>query len=83
VTYDAVQTHSATKGRPGPRVRFATPRAVGRGDELGTFHLGSTVVMLFEPGRARLHDLHAGKTLRLGDIIAHEATAEARGGAAA
>jgi phosphatidylserine decarboxylase len=83
VTYDAVQTHAPGKGRPGPRVRFATPRAVGRGDELGTFHLGSTVVMLFEPGRVQLSDLHPGKVLRLGEIIAREASAEARGGAAA
>jgi phosphatidylserine decarboxylase len=83
VTYDAVQTHARAKGRPGPRVRFATPRAVGRGDELGTFHLGSTVVMLFEPGRVQLEDLQAGKVLRLGEIIAREAAAEARGGAAA
>jgi phosphatidylserine decarboxylase len=83
VTYDAVQTHAAGKGRPGPRVRFSTARQVARGDELGTFHLGSTVIMLFEPGRVKLQDLHAGKTLRLGDIIAREAAAEARGGAAA
>jgi phosphatidylserine decarboxylase len=83
VTYDAVVTHAKGKGRPGPRVRFATPRAVARGDELGTFHLGSTVVMLFEPGRVQLHDLHEGKVLRLGEIIARGASAEARGGAAA
>ncbi len=83
VTYDAVQTHAGKKGRPGPRVRFATPRPIARGDELGTFHLGSTVVMLFEPGRVRLHELTAGKTLRLGEIIAHEAVSQARGGAAA
>jgi phosphatidylserine decarboxylase len=83
VTYDAVQTHSKGKGRPGPRVRFATPRAIARGDELGTFHLGSTVVMLFEPGRVHLTDLQPGKVLRLGDVIAREGAAEARGGAAA
>lgn len=31
--------------------RLSTPVRVERGDEIGIFHLGSTVVMLFEPGR--------------------------------
>jgi phosphatidylserine decarboxylase len=30
--------------------RIDPPRAVKRGDEIGMFHLGSTVVMLLEPG---------------------------------
>jgi hypothetical protein len=32
------------------------------------FHLGSTVILLFEPGRVRL-DLTAGQTLRVGERI--------------
>jgi phosphatidylserine decarboxylase len=36
---------------PAPGVHSITPpRPVQRGDEIGIFHLGSTVVMLFEPG---------------------------------
>jgi phosphatidylserine decarboxylase len=35
------------------------------------FHLGSTVVLLFEPGAFRLrHDLREGSLMRLGQTIA-------------
>jgi len=34
---------------PGEHV-FSEPRGLGRGDEIGIFHLGSTVVLLLEPG---------------------------------
>ncbi|SMC37955.1 archaetidylserine decarboxylase [Novosphingobium sp. B1] len=41
------------------------------GDEMGRFYLGSTVVLLFEPGRiAWLENLKAGDTLRMGQAIA-------------
>lgn len=44
---------------------------VERGEEIMAFHLGSTVVLLFEPGAYELSpDLATGKTLRLGDPIA-------------
>jgi len=45
--------------------------AVGRGDEIMAFHLGSTVVMLFERGSIRLAgDLATGREIRLGQPIA-------------
>lgn len=40
--------------------------ALARGDELGAFRLGSTVVMVFEPGRATLGG-EVGQTLRFGE----------------
>lgn len=41
------------------------------GDEMGRFYLGSTVVLLFEPGRiAWLEHLRAGAPLRMGEAIA-------------
>jgi phosphatidylserine decarboxylase len=41
------------------------------GDEMGRFYLGSTVVLLFEPGRvAWRDDLKAGDPLRMGEAIA-------------
>lgn len=41
------------------------------GDEMGRFYLGSTVVLLFEPGRAQwLEHLKAGTPLRMGEPIA-------------
>lgn len=83
VTYDAVETHARGKGREGPRVRFAAPRRVERGEELGAFHLGSTVIVLFEPGRVQLDSLERGQRVRVGQVIARRLAAEARGGAAA
>ncbi len=83
VSYDAVETHAAGKGRPGPRVRFAAPRPVKRGEELGTFHLGSTVVLLFEPGRIMLERLALGQRIRFGEPIARRITIDDQGDAAA
>lgn len=51
--------------------RYRPPVRVRRGDELMIFHLGSTVVLLFEPGAAQLApDLEAGSDIRLGRMIA-------------
>ena len=56
VAYDRdVRTHrSGDAGRHGWAQRYASPRPLPRGAELGMFHLGSTVILLFEPGRVRL-----------------------------
>jgi phosphatidylserine decarboxylase len=41
------------------------------GDEMGRFYLGSTVVLLFEPGKIDWQsDLQPGSTLRMGQAIA-------------
>jgi phosphatidylserine decarboxylase len=39
--------------------------SVGRGEELGAFHLGSTVIVVFEPGRAALEGA-VGEVVRIG-----------------
>jgi len=72
VTYDSVETRGRGRGkaRPGPRVRYTGSRPVERGGELGAFHLGSTVVLLFEPGRVKLAPLAHGQRIRLGEPIA-------------
>jgi len=45
------------------------------GDEMGRFHLGSTVVLLFEPGRVEwLDGLAAGTPLRMGQAIGQRLT---------
>ncbi|HEX7049428.1 MAG TPA: archaetidylserine decarboxylase [Longimicrobiales bacterium] len=50
---------------------YRPPVPVRQGDELMAFHLGSTVVLLFEPGRATLApDLRPGTRVRLGQPIA-------------
>ena len=43
--------------------------AVQRGDELGAFRLGSTVVMVFEPGRVEIAGIEAGQAVQLGQRI--------------
>lgn len=46
-------------------------RSFVAGDEMGRFYLGSTVVLLFEPGRVAWHDdLKPGDPLRMGQAIA-------------
>jgi phosphatidylserine decarboxylase len=46
---------------------YDPPPGVRQGDHIMTFHLGSTVVLVFEPGRVALSPgLAVGKTVRLG-----------------
>lgn len=50
--------------------RYDPPVAVEQGDEIMTFHLGSTVVLLFEPGRVALEPgLRSGQAMRLGEAL--------------
>ncbi len=58
----------------GPRLRHRTfadgKHAFAAGDEMGRFFLGSTVVLLFEPGRVEwLEELKAGDAVRMGQAI--------------
>ncbi|MFA9201060.1 MAG: archaetidylserine decarboxylase, partial [Cypionkella sp.] len=61
----------AAHGRAIEERAFADgPRFVA-GDEIGRFYLGSTVVLLFEPGRIEwLPELAPGATVRMGQAIA-------------
>ena len=55
--------------RVAPR-RDAPPLSLARGDETGRFNMGSTVVLLFPPGRAAWRDdLRAGSVVRMGEAI--------------
>jgi len=57
---------------------------VERGDEIMAFHLGSTVVLLFEPDRVDLDDLvEPGKDVRLGTRIGSQRRTGAGAGAGA
>jgi phosphatidylserine decarboxylase len=47
---------------------YAPPRWLRKGEELGTFHLGSTVVLLAGPG-VKLDALRAGAPIRMGERI--------------
>lgn len=52
----------------------ANPPVLAAGAEMGRFYLGSTVVLLFEPGRAAwLEGLKPGDPVRMGEAIGHRA----------
>ena len=57
--------------RPGSEThRYQPPVPVGMGDEIMAFHLGSTVVLLTEPGApAFREELHPGASIRLGEPL--------------
>lgn len=51
---------------------FSSPLTFTKGDELGYFKLGSTVILLFEKNRSQwLTSLHTGSTTQFGQLIGH------------
>jgi len=69
-SYDpAVPLTNAPGASPGRR-DYETPIPVEKGRELGAFEMGSTVIVLFEPGRVRLDPrLVPGARVRVGEEI--------------
>jgi phosphatidylserine decarboxylase len=63
-THDARFLRAAVRSR-----RYDTPKPVARGDELGTFHLGSTTIVVFPPGKVVLDPLAAGTATKMGAAI--------------
>ncbi len=53
LSYDSIATND---GLPASAKSFEPPRAIEKGAELGLFEMGSTVVLLFEPGRVELNE---------------------------
>jgi phosphatidylserine decarboxylase len=49
-TYDNIVTHTGT---PAQAKRYEKPLPVERGAELGMFEMGSTVILVFEPGKVK------------------------------
>ena len=61
-----------TSNRPGAIFQNSVlepPFRVERGDEVGLFELGSTVICLFPPGQIELKEFESGKEVRLGQAI--------------
>jgi phosphatidylserine decarboxylase len=54
---------------------YEPPIDVAAGERLGTFHMGSSVVVLIEPGRVDLGRvrLEAGKKVQYGAAVLHSA----------
>jgi phosphatidylserine decarboxylase len=80
--YDSeVATHA--KGFPRQEITrksFDQPIPIARGGEVGTFHLGSTSIVVFERGRVVLDPLTSGTTTRMGRamgrLVGHSKSAQ-------
>lgn len=72
VTYDSFISNSADIDKTVAR-DYAPPLPIAGGARLGTFHMGSSVVVLIEPGRVDLGGvrLTAGKKVQYGAAILH------------
>jgi phosphatidylserine decarboxylase len=68
VSYDPeVATHRPEFFRAARRHRqYDDPKPIRRGEELGIFHLGSTTIAVFEPGRVELDALTGGTSVKMG-----------------
>jgi phosphatidylserine decarboxylase len=72
VVYDSFISNAATVNRTAVR-NYDAPIPIAAGDRLGTFHMGSSVVVLVEPGKVDVEKvrLHAGKKVQYGAAILH------------
>jgi phosphatidylserine decarboxylase len=70
VSYDpAAPCSNRPRAEPVAR-EYARPISVEKGQELGAFEMGSTVILLFEPGRAALLDrVREGAPVRVGEPL--------------
>ncbi len=66
-SYDSMVTHSR---QPARTHRYPTPIPISKGEELGVFEMGSTVILLFEKGRVRWDEsLVPGASVQMGRRI--------------
>ena len=66
-SYDQVLTHA---GEGAKLHRYPVPIPVAKGDELGVFEMGSTVILLFQEGRVRWSEsLVPDSAIRMGQAI--------------
>jgi phosphatidylserine decarboxylase len=66
-TYDRIVTHTDS---PAQAKRYQHPIPIERGGELGMFEMGSTVILVFEPGKVKWDaELVPGAKLQLGQKI--------------
>ncbi|MGB0647176.1 MAG: archaetidylserine decarboxylase [Bradymonadia bacterium] len=57
------------KDSRGGEYHYPDGQQVARGDELGTFHLGSTVIVLAEAKGLKMDTLETGQTVRIGESL--------------
>lgn len=70
-SFDAAVPVTDQAGARGVQARdYPAPLPVEKGAELGAFEMGSTVILVFEPGRVRLDErLKPGARVRVGEAI--------------
>ena len=69
ITVSFDESLHTNKNCAGGDYHYSDVRRVARGDELGTFHLGSTAIVLVESSDVVLEDLPEGETVRMGQTI--------------
>jgi phosphatidylserine decarboxylase len=68
--YDAAVPLTDQPGARAQRGDYAPPLPVKKGEELGAFEMGSTVILLFEPGRVQLSGrVRPGARVRVGEPL--------------
>ncbi|HET7436268.1 MAG TPA: archaetidylserine decarboxylase [Thermoanaerobaculia bacterium] len=72
VVYDGFISNVVNTPRTAIR-DYDPPKTIATGDRLGTFHMGSSVVMLIDPGRVDISRvrLEAGTKVRYGQAVLH------------
>lgn len=67
---ESIATHHASFKRAGVTQKsYDVPRPVAKGGEIGTFHLGSTTIAVFQAGRVVLGDLPPNAVTRMGEAM--------------
>lgn len=69
VAHDRRETRYLRPARREHQVRFDDAISIERGAELGAFHLGSTTILVFEPGSVELAPLRIGDKVRFGQAM--------------
>lgn len=70
LTYADVVTNKFFRTRKEIFYNDDTGPRIGKGEKIGSFHLGSTVVLLFPKDAIEFADIKAGGKIRLGEMIA-------------
>jgi len=69
VQYDETLRSNTKQSSPQTQT-YSPPISINKGDWLGTFHLGSTVILLFEPNTMTWHKILKGQPIKYGEKIA-------------
>lgn len=70
LSYAGIQTNTTFRKKTEYFYEEQRMPAVAKGAEIGIFHLGSTVIVLFEKGTVKLEKLVRGDYVQLGSVIA-------------